>query len=124
MALDKDTMLMTALMLIGVLFLLFALPIKNWLELRKIKTKIVFWNAWLSEKPSKEAYSRLHSQGFNQPICDYCGNNRHMPLLEMALPLEVKFGVINNSFKGESNYKSFKCSGCGSELYRDYYEVE
>lgn len=76
---------------------------------------------WLSERPSLIEYCELHPQfAFNQK-CDYCGSGRQLPSLEMVMPNNLKFGLITNSFDRYLHFKSYICSQCGCDLYRDSY---
>ena len=113
--------LLTTLSLI-LIFLIAALPLKNWLELKRCKAKETIWEAWLKEKPSREEYCKMHQQNFDSPICDYCGSNRQMPSLEMVISHKPKFGMITNSFDKYSHYRTFICSGCGTQLFRQRFE--
>ena len=108
------------LLLAAVLFLA-AFPLKNYLEIKKVRNKEIKWMNWLGSRPSKAEYIALHHQNFENIICDYCGVRRQYPSLEMVMTNEPKFGFINNSFNKYVHFKTYICSGCNTELYRERY---
>jgi hypothetical protein len=110
--------------LLPLLFLVAALPLKNYLEIKRVAKKDAYWSKWLSEKPDLKNYCEAHGQALESPFCDYCGSKRQMPNLEMVISFKPKFGVINNSVKQHSYFKSYICGGCGTELFRERYEGE
>jgi hypothetical protein len=105
-----------------VIFVVLALPIKNWLEIKGAENKDVAWSAWLKNKPSREEFCKMHNQDIKNPECDFCGGKRIIPSLEMVIVHKPKFGLINNSFEKYSYFKSHICSQCSSELFRERYE--
>jgi hypothetical protein len=105
-----------------VIFLILALPVKNWLEIKGATKKEAAWVKWVNEKPSKEEYCEKHKQDINNLECDFCGCKRIVPSLEMALINQPQFGMINNSFKNYLYFKSHICSQCNSDLFREQYE--
>jgi DNA-directed RNA polymerase subunit RPC12/RpoP len=108
---------------IAVLFLIAALPLKNWLEIRGIKAEDDKWSAWLSEKPSREEYCHKTNQNIDDIKCDYCGSNRQNSNMLMAIPYKPQFGIISNTFNKDSYFKTYLCSQCGTQLYRERYEA-
>ncbi len=107
---------------IAVLFLIAALPLKNWIEIRGIKAKDDEWSAWLLEKPSREEYCQATNQSIDDIKCDYCGSNRQSSNLLMTIPYKPQFGIISNAHNKDSHFKIYMCSKCGTQLYRDRYE--
>ena len=110
------------LILIGVIALLILIfPVKNWLVIRGAKKNEQKWMRWLKEKPSLEEYCQKHQQDLSRPKCDYCGAERQLPSLEMVISNNVQYGLINNTFDKYLHFKTYICSGCGTELYRKSY---
>jgi len=109
--------------LIAVLLLMAVFPLKNWLEIRGIKDKDDKWSAWLLEKPSRTEYCQKTNQNIDNIKCDYCGFDRQISNLLMSIPCRPKFGIISNSHKQDSHFRVYKCSKCGSQLYRERYEA-
>ena len=105
--------------LVIILFLIAALPLKNYLEIKRFKKIQKKWDNWLSKKPNLVEYCKEHKQGIENPLCDYCGAKRHISHIEYSITNIKKFGLINNSYDGNCHYKTFICSGCGSQLYRE-----
>lgn len=105
-----------------VIFIILALPVKNWLELRGAKKKDVMWSAWLNSRPSKEEFCKKHHQDIANPECDFCGCKRILPSLEMVIVHKPKFGFVNNTVEKYSYFKSHICSQCNSDLFRERYE--
>ena len=105
-----------------IIFPILALPFKNWLELRSAEKKDVYWSAWVSDRPSKAEFCKKHNQDIENPECDFCQCKRIVPSLEMVITYKPKFGLINNSFEKYSYFKSYICSQCNSELFRERYE--
>ncbi len=105
-----------------VIFVALALPIKNWLEIKGAAKKEAVWIKWVNERSSKEEYCKKHNQDINNLECDFCGCKRIVPSLEMVLINKPKFGLINNSFKNYSYFKSHICSQCNSDLFREQHE--
>lgn len=107
----------------GLIFLIVALPFKNYLEIKRNNSQYAQWSAWLENRPSLEEYCRIHKTPTGAPTCDYCGSSRQLPSLEMVLVHKPRFGLINNKFTKYSYFKTYICSGCGTELYREGYEA-
>ena len=107
------------LVLIGLIFLVLALPVRNYLEVLRFKKKEKKWANWLTDLPSKDQYRLLHHQNSNDTGCDYCDSIRQYPSLEMVMHGEIRFGFINNTFNKTALFKSYICTRCGSELYRE-----
>ena len=122
MSLDKDSILLISLAIACIAFLICSLPLKNWLEIKKIREKEIRWEKWLSERPTQAEYCKLHGQNLDKISCDFCGASRQLPSLEMVITYKPKFGFINNSFDKYSHFRTYICSGCGTELYRERYE--
>lgn len=111
-------------LILAISFLAAALPIKNYLEIRRASAKDKLWTKWLGEKIGLIKYCEIHKQDIHSPVCDYCGSARQMPSLEMVIPFRPKFGLISNSVEQYSYFKSYICGGCGTELFRSRYEAE
>jgi DNA-directed RNA polymerase subunit RPC12/RpoP len=118
---NEDLIKPTAIIVFAIIFLVAALPFKNYLEIRKVLKKENRWMNWLREKPSKDEYCKLHNMTADTIQCDYCGTARQYPSLEMVITNEPKFGYINNSFNKYAHFKTYICSGCGTELFRERY---
>jgi hypothetical protein len=122
MTLDKDSYLLLFIGIFAIVFLVSALPLKNLLEIKRVREKELRWERWLGERPSKEEYCKTHGQDLENITCDFCGAKRQLPSLEMVITHKPKFGILNNTFDKYSHFKTFICSGCGTELYRERYE--
>lgn len=112
----------TLIILLCIIFLIAALPLKNWLEVEQVRKKDAKWTNWLLEKPSRDEYCLKTNQTTENIKCDYCDSNRQLPSLEMVITYQPKFGLISNSFQKHSYFKTYICSGCGAQLYRERYE--
>ena len=104
------------------IFLIAALPLKNWLEIRRVRKKDAEWSLWLLEKPNREAYCLKTNQNREDITCDYCESSRQLPSLEMVIVFQPQFGFISNTIHKYSHFKTYICSGCGTQLYRERYE--
>ena len=122
MTLDKDSILLIVVAIFVIAFLLASLPLKNWLEIKRVKEKELRWVRWLNEKPSRAEYCEIQKQDPDKISCDFCGASRQLPSLEMVITHQPKFGVFNNTFDRYSHFKTYICSGCGTDLYRERYE--
>ncbi|CAN1487903.1 hypothetical protein MCEREM21_00132 [Burkholderiaceae bacterium] len=109
------------IIVIFILMLVGAFPLRNWLEIRLIKKKEKEWAKWLKEKPSYIEYCDKNptESGIQ---CNFCGSNRQVSKLETVIPYKPKFGIINNKTEKNSYYRTCICSGCGSQLYRERQE--
>ena len=105
---------------IGIL-LVAMFPLKNWLVVRRLKKKEKVWMDWLKAKPNLQEYCQLHQQDQATPKCDFCNAARQLPSLEMVMTNDIQFGIIENKFNKYLYFKTYICSGCGSELYRKSY---
>jgi hypothetical protein len=110
-----------ALLVISLLIAMF--PLKNWLVINRTKEKELRWMQWLNEKPSKSEYCLTHQQSSDKIECDFCGASRQLPSLEMVMTSNPTFGIFNNKFDNYIHFKTYICSGCGTELYRERYEA-
>jgi len=104
------------------LILMAAFPLRNWLEIRRVRKIDAEWSRWLSEKPSREEYCLETNQNINEIKCNFCGSLRHPPRLEAQIEYKPKFGFVSNKFQINSYFKTFICSGCNTQLYRERYE--
>ena len=98
---------------LAVLLFLSCLPLSNWLWIARWDREEKRWETWLKKMP--------HSQQIidgNAPICSYCGSVRIFSRIEYSLPRERIFGLVGNKVSGDLIYRSFRCSGCGTEIYR------
>ena len=118
---NEDSISLIAMAVLTITFFLAALPLKNYLEINKVRKKEKKWIDWLRDKPSKEQYCHLHNQRLESITCDYCGATRQYPSLQMVMINEPKFGLINNSFNKYLYFKTYICPGCNAELYRESY---
>lgn len=108
--------------LICLTILMAAFPFRNWLEIRQAKKKDAEWTRWLQEKPSREAYCLATNQNIEDIKCNFCGSRRFIARLESKIIYKPKFGFINNKFQMNSYFKTYICSGCNSQLFRERYE--
>lgn len=122
MPLDNNYFLLLTKVAVAILFLITILPLKNWLEIKRIRKKELRWMKWLNEKPTKAEYCAKYKQNPDKIECDFCGANRQLPSLEMVMTSKPKFGILNNKFDKYTHFKTYICSGCGTELYRESYE--
>ena len=118
---SENLVMPMAILVLAIIFLIAALPFKNYLEIKRMRKRDVRWMEWLHERPSKEGYCKLHNQNPDAIACDYCGSIRQYPSLEMVMANEPRFGFINNSFNKYAHFKTYICSGCGTELFRERY---
>ena len=102
--------------LIAVLMLLAAYPLKNWLEIRDFRRLEEKWSKRLNSLPSKVQYSLEHQQD-GTVICHYCQFDRQRPYHLAVVPHEPQFGFISNEIAGESDFTVYSCARCGTELY-------
>lgn len=96
-----------------------AFPLKNYLAIKKIRKDEEKWLHWLAERPNAEQYCKLHNFDIQSPLCDYCKNDRLAPSLEMVLPYQPRFGPIELTVSKYSYFKTYVCSKCGSQAYRE-----
>jgi len=113
---------LTLIIIFCALFLLAALPLKNYLELKAHEKKERRWMNWLQDKPSRQEYCKRHNQLEESPSCDYCGSDRQLPSIEMVIVNEPRFGLVHNTFEKYAYFKTYICGGCGTELFRERYE--
>jgi DNA-directed RNA polymerase subunit RPC12/RpoP len=99
-----------------------AFPFRNWLEIRGIKAKDAKWSAWLLEKPSREEYCQASNQNIDDIKCNYCSSDRQFSNLLATIPYQPKFGIMSNTLDKQSFFRTYICSGCGTQLYRERYE--
>jgi len=85
MTFDKDSILLIAVAIFVIAFLLASLPLKNWLEIKRVKEKELRWVRWLNEKPSRAEYCKIHKQDADKISCDFCGASRQLPSLEIVI---------------------------------------
>ena len=102
--------------LIPVLFLLAAYPLRNWLEIRDFRKLDQKWTNRLNGLPSKAQYGLEHQQG-DIVLCHYCQFDRQRPYHLAVVPHEPQFGFFSNVLAGESNFTVYSCARCGTELY-------
>ena len=124
MSLDKGTI---SLLLLGLGFLaiLFAgFPLRNHLEVRGIQKKTALWMRWLSQKPNLEAYCEMHGQSPDAMECDFCKATRFASRIEMTIETGLQKGFFTNRQGGHSYFKSYTCSGCGTQLIRERIDKE
>jgi len=108
--------------ILGVLiFLIAAFPLKNYLLIQKNLVKKNKWIAWAHDRPSFDEYCEKNDQSISTFKCDFCGEKRVLPSLEMVIPADMRFGYISNSYEKYLHFKSHFCSKCGTDLYRKIY---
>jgi|APCry1669189241_1035207.scaffolds.fasta_scaffold15963_3 hypothetical protein len=123
MQINQDSIIGYGIALLCIGIFIAAFPLKNWFEIKKNDKQKLVWDNWLSEKPSRAEYSRLHNQDINGLIsCDYCNEIRQVPRLEMVIPSGIKFGALYNTRNKYLHFKTYVCPQCNSELYRERYE--
>ena len=119
---DQDLIKIYGIILISIIFLVAALPLKNYLEIKQIQKKDDLWMRWVRELPSKEDYlQRNHSSG-GYIQCNYCDATKQYPSLEMVIQHRPTFGVVNNKFSKYAYFKAYICMKCGTQLFRERYE--
>ena len=104
------------LILVALLFLLAAYPLKNWLEIRIFKKLDERWAAGINALPSKDKYCLEHERD-GAIFCDFCGFDRQRPYEVATVPNAPQWGLIANVLTGESDYRIDACARCGSKLY-------
>jgi hypothetical protein len=104
------------------LFFILALPLKNYLEIKNIQKKDDFWLRWVHELPSKEVYIQKDPLNQDEIKCKYCKATRQYPSLEMVIRCRPTFGIINNTHNKFAHFKTYICTGCGTQMYRERYE--
>jgi DNA-directed RNA polymerase subunit RPC12/RpoP len=102
--------------LIPVLILLAAYPLRNWLEIRNFRKLDEKWTNRLNSLPSKAQYCLEHQQDA-MVLCNYCQFDRQRPHQLAVVPNEPQFGFISNEIVGESDFTVYSCARCGTELY-------
>jgi len=122
MQLNQDFLIPFVIAILCVGLFIWAFPLKNWLEIERVRKKDKNWSNWLSEKPSRQEYCLRTNQSIENIKCDYCNSSRQIASLEMVITFQPKFGFISNRFDKYSHFKSYICSGCGTQLYRERYE--
>ena len=124
MQINQDFLISSVIAMLCIGLFIAAFPLKNWHDIKKNDQKKEIWDQWLSERPNKLDYCRLHNQDVEKKIgCDYCEETRQMPSLEMVIPSQIKFGMISNTRTKYLHYKTYVCPRCSSELYREKYEA-
>ena len=119
MILDKGTISLVLLGLAFVATFFIAFPLWNYLEFRSMQKKATYWMRWLSQKPNREAYCEMHGQSPDAIECDFCKATRFGSRIEAIVDTGLQKGFFANRKGGYSQFKSFTCSGCGTELIRE-----
>ncbi len=119
----NNSLFLFAMALLAISLLIAMFPLKNWLVINRTKEKELRWMQWLNEKPTKSEYCSIHQQKPDKIECDFCGASRQLPNLEMVMTSNPKFGIFSNKFDKYTHFKTYICSGCGTELYRERYEA-
>jgi len=122
MQLYQDFLILFVIVIFCVGLFILAFPLKNWLEIERVRKKDENWSNWLFEKPTREEYCLRNNQSAENIECDYCNSRRQLPSLEMVIAFQPKFRLISNTFQKYSHFKAYICSGCETELYRERYE--
>lgn len=109
----------TYLILVFFLFLLFmAYPFSNWLKVRSWNKSRLKKDAWLGEKLSAQAYLEAYPPKDNSKIhCFYCQSEKIHKRIEFSIPTQILLKVFNNVEVGISEYESYRCVSCATELY-------
>jgi hypothetical protein len=113
---------LTVIITFCAIFLLAALPLKNYLELKVHEKKEKRWINWLHDRPNRQEYCDQHNQSMDSLSCDYCGSVRQFPSLEMVIVNKPRFGFVNNTFEKYTHFMTHICGGCGTELFRERFE--
>jgi DNA-directed RNA polymerase subunit RPC12/RpoP len=100
------------------LFLL-AFPFRNWLHVRGENKKMLHWEKWVLEKPTKEEFCSRSAENTDVIQCNFCSTSRVFPGPEVGVVERLSYGFFQNSSQGFIHYKTYICSGCGSHLYRE-----
>ena len=119
---DQNLITLLGILLLSIILLIVALPLKNYLEIKNIQKKDEFGMRWVKQLPGKEVYMNQNPENRSEIKCMYCGSARQYPSLEMVIKNKPTFGIINNSFDKFAHFKTYICTGCGSQLYRERYE--
>lgn len=119
MSFDKDTISLLFLGLAFAALLFAAFPLRNYLEVRDMQKKTAHWMRWLSQKPNIEAYCEMHGQSPEAIECDFCKASRLASRIEMTIETGLQRGFFANCQGGHSYFKSYICSGCGTNLIRE-----
>lgn len=119
---ETDSIKVITIVLISVIFLVAALPLKNYLEIKYLKKQDDFWTKWVNELPAKEELLEQKSTKGGFIECNYCGSNRQYPSLEMVIKSIPKFGIINNTYGKYTHFKAYICTRCATQVYRERYE--
>jgi DNA-directed RNA polymerase subunit RPC12/RpoP len=81
--------------------------------------KRLHWEKWLLEKPTKEEYCSRITENADVIECNFCSSSRVFPGPEVGVVERLSYGFFQNSSQGFIHYKTYICSGCGSDLYRE-----
>lgn len=103
-------------LLLPLLLLLGAYPIRNWLEIRSYAKQDQNWMRRINELPSKDIYCQEHERD-GMILCNYCHFERQRPQQEATVPHEPQFGLISNVLVNQSQYTIYSCARCGTQLY-------
>lgn len=97
-----------------------AYPFSNWLKVRAWNKSRLKKDMWLQEKPSAQTYLESYPPKENQKIyCFYCQSEKIHKRIEFSIPTQIFLKVFNNVEIGTTEYESFRCVSCATELYRN-----
>ena len=102
-----------------ILLFLLAFPFRNWLHVRGEKKKMLHWEKWFLEKPTKEEFCSRATENTNFIQCNFCGSSRVFPGPEIGVVERLSYGFFQNTSQGYIHYKTYICAGCSSHLYRE-----
>jgi len=97
-----------------------AFPLKNHIEIKGYNKKKVFWDKWEAELPNLAEYCAQHSFDPAQPACDYCHSLKPKSRHEAKIPTKVEYGLYENKILEFTEYRSYFCWRCYSQLYREH----
>lgn len=115
----SGTLIAFLLLLFMVALFIAAFPLKNHLEIKGYKEKKKLWDKWLNELPNLAEYCSQHSLDPAHPICDYCHSSKPKPRYEAKIPSKVAYGFYENKILEFTEYSSYSCWRCSSQLYRE-----
>jgi hypothetical protein len=115
----SGTLTVLLLLLLIVALFIAAFPLKNHLEIKGYNEKKKFWDEWLNELPNLTEYCAQHSLDPAQPACDYCHSLKPKPRHEAKIPSNVQYGWYENKILEFTEYSSYSCWRCSSQLFRE-----
>ena len=118
-ALSGTLIVLLLLLCVAALFIA-AFPFKNHIEIKSYSEKMKVWDQWEAELPNLVEYCAQHSLDPAHPICDYCHSPKPKPRYEAKIPSKVEYGFYENKILEFTEYISYSCWRCSSNLYRGH----